>query len=118
MSEISAKILQSLPSQAERSEAYAGVSCCHKLSLFMRKIHDFFFTAKYRTIEEVPVCYLAMLPENDPQEMVALRQEMRRRFLQYFKDRSHAVIASSPVVPHDDPTLLFINSHFQGDDPF
>jgi len=37
-------------------------------------------------------------------------QEIRRQFLKYFKDQGHAVIASSPVVPHDDPTLLFINA--------
>lgn len=37
-------------------------------------------------------------------------QHIRRQFLQYFKDRQHAVIASSPVVPHDDPTLLFNNA--------
>lgn len=39
-----------------------------------------------------------------------LTQQIRRQFLQYFKDRQHAVIASSPVVPHDDPTLLFTNA--------
>lgn len=39
-----------------------------------------------------------------------LTQEIRRKFLQYFKERQHAVISSSPVVPHDDPTLLFTNA--------
>jgi len=39
-----------------------------------------------------------------------LSQEIRRKFLNYFKERGHAVIASSPVVPHDDPTLLFTNA--------
>ncbi|MCC5831543.1 MAG: alanine--tRNA ligase [Chlamydiales bacterium] len=39
-----------------------------------------------------------------------ISQEIRRRFLQYFKDKGHTVIPSSPVVPHDDPTLLFINA--------
>lgn len=37
-------------------------------------------------------------------------QEVRRQFLNYFKEYHHAVIASSPVVPHDDPTLLFTNA--------
>lgn len=37
-------------------------------------------------------------------------QDLRRRFLKYFKERGHAIIASSPVVPHDDPTLLFNNA--------
>lgn len=39
-----------------------------------------------------------------------LSQEMRRGFLKYFKERGHALIASSSVVPHDDPTLLFNNA--------
>lgn len=39
-----------------------------------------------------------------------LTQEIRRQFLQYFKDKQHAIIASSSVVPHEDPTLLFTNA--------
>lgn len=39
-----------------------------------------------------------------------LTQELRRAFLNYFKNKNHAVIPSSPVVPHDDPTLLFTNA--------
>lgn len=37
-------------------------------------------------------------------------QKIRSEFLNYFKNRGHSVIASAPVVPHDDPTLLFNNS--------
>lgn len=37
-------------------------------------------------------------------------QTIRRQFLQYFKKENHPIIASSSVVPHDDPTLLFINA--------
>jgi alanyl-tRNA synthetase len=39
-----------------------------------------------------------------------LSQEIRRGFLKYFKENGHAIVPSSPVVPHDDPTLLFINA--------
>ena len=39
-----------------------------------------------------------------------LTQEIRRKFLKYFKDRGHTVVPSSPVLPYDDPTLLFINA--------
>ena len=39
-----------------------------------------------------------------------LSQQIRRAFLQYFKTQSHAIIPSSPVVPHDDPTILFTNA--------
>ncbi len=39
-----------------------------------------------------------------------LSQDLRRSFLKYFQSQGHRVIPSSPVVPHDDPTLLFINA--------
>ena len=39
-----------------------------------------------------------------------ISQELRRSFLNYFKEKGHAIVASSSVVPHDDPTLLFINA--------
>ncbi len=39
-----------------------------------------------------------------------LSQEIRSAFLKYFRDQKHALIPSSPVVPHDDPTLLFTNA--------
>lgn len=37
-------------------------------------------------------------------------QDIRRQFLQYFKKQNHAIVSSAPVVPHDDPTLLFNNA--------
>ncbi|MCA1766007.1 MAG: alanine--tRNA ligase, partial [Desulfobulbaceae bacterium] len=36
--------------------------------------------------------------------------EIRARFLKYFGDRDHEIVAGSPLVPHDDPTLLFTNA--------
>ena len=39
-----------------------------------------------------------------------LTQMIRRKFLEYFKKKQHAIVPSSPVVPHDDPSLLFINA--------
>jgi alanyl-tRNA synthetase len=36
--------------------------------------------------------------------------EVRAAFLRYFEQRSHRVVRSSPLVPHDDPTLLFTNA--------
>ena len=37
-------------------------------------------------------------------------QEIRKRFLSYFKKKEHVLVPSSPTVPHDDPSLLFINA--------
>src|SRR5207248_1072351 len=36
--------------------------------------------------------------------------EIRASFLQYFKRNGHRVVQSSPLVPGDDPTLLFTNA--------
>ena len=36
--------------------------------------------------------------------------EIRSTFLKYFESKGHQVVASSPVVPGDDPTLLFTNA--------
>jgi len=36
--------------------------------------------------------------------------EIRSKFLKYFKDQQHRIVPSSPVVPHDDPTILFTNA--------
>ena len=36
--------------------------------------------------------------------------EIRRQFLQFFESKGHTIVASSPVVPGDDPTLLFTNA--------
>ena len=36
--------------------------------------------------------------------------EIRNQFLDYFKSKGHAIVASSPLVPGNDPTLLFTNS--------
>ncbi|RLB02326.1 MAG: alanine--tRNA ligase, partial [Deltaproteobacteria bacterium] len=36
--------------------------------------------------------------------------EIRRAFLEFFHERGHTIVKSSPLVPHDDPTLLFTNA--------
>ncbi len=36
--------------------------------------------------------------------------EIRKRFLEYFQERSHQIVDSSSLVPADDPTLLFVNA--------
>src|SRR5678815_2401806 len=36
--------------------------------------------------------------------------EIRDRFLKFFEERGHAIVPSSPLVPSNDPTLLFTNS--------
>ena len=36
--------------------------------------------------------------------------ELRDRFLRYFGKNAHTIVRSSPLVPANDPTLLFTNA--------
>ena len=36
--------------------------------------------------------------------------ELRAKFLKFFQSKGHQIVASSSLVPHDDPTLLFTNA--------
>ncbi|HYA48979.1 MAG TPA: alanine--tRNA ligase-related protein, partial [Burkholderiales bacterium] len=36
--------------------------------------------------------------------------EIRESFLQFFAARGHKVVPSSPLLPRDDPTILFTNA--------
>ena len=36
--------------------------------------------------------------------------EIRSTFLKFFESKGHQIVASSPVIPGDDPTLLFTNA--------
>jgi len=37
-------------------------------------------------------------------------QEIRQSFLNFFESKQHSIVKSAPVVPFDDPTLLFTNA--------
>ena len=36
--------------------------------------------------------------------------EIRQKFLDFFASKGHQIVASSSLVPHEDPTLLFTNA--------
>lgn len=40
-------------------------------------------------------------------------QEIRKAYLEFFKDRGHAIISRARIVPENDPTTLFTNSGMQ-----
>src|SRR6187549_2300344 len=42
--------------------------------------------------------------------MTASTNDIRRGFLDYFEKNGHARVQSAPLVPHNDPTLMFVNA--------
>jgi len=42
--------------------------------------------------------------------MVSNVADLRKAFLEYFQSQGHTLVASSPLVPANDPTLLFTNA--------
>lgn len=41
---------------------------------------------------------------------ISTASEIRHAFLDYFAKQGHEIVPSSPLVPHNDPTLLFTNA--------
>ena len=39
-----------------------------------------------------------------------LLNDIRKSFLNYFQNNNHKILPSSPLIPHNDPTLLFTNA--------
>lgn len=37
-------------------------------------------------------------------------QKIRQSFLTFFQDKGHTIVASAPLVPQNDPTLMFVNA--------
>lgn len=50
------------------------------------------------------------MTNNAPQVPYLSSNEIRERFLRYFQQHQHEIIASSSLIPDNDPTLLFTNA--------
>ena len=43
-------------------------------------------------------------------DLIMTPDEIRNRFLEFFRGKDHKIVKSIPVVPQGDPTLLFVNA--------
>ncbi|VVB00676.1 unnamed protein product [Arabis nemorensis] len=50
------------------------------------------------------------MPGSEPSEIQWSAKRVRDTYVDFFKGKSHKFWPSSPVVPHNDPTLLFANA--------
>ena len=53
--------------------------------------------------------YLNFRPDRHVDKMTSLN-DIRSTFLDYFGRHDHEIVDSSPLVPRNDPTLMFVNS--------
>ena len=42
--------------------------------------------------------------------MIKTSEQIRKAFLDYFQSKNHQVIKSSPLIPVNDNTLIFVNA--------
>ena len=72
-----------------------------------RGIHTTFIRAQSSSSRHRSQFKMASIAADAPQWNA---QQVRDTFIQFFKDRGHTFVKSSPVVPVNDPTLLFTNA--------
>src|SRR5206468_3380915 len=58
----------------------------------------------------VPSPYLAAVQQRIYMRWVTSTNDIRRGFLDYFERNGHALVPSAPLVPQNDPTLMFVNA--------
>nr|GLL19870.1 alanine--tRNA ligase-like [Ipomoea trifida] len=90
------------PSSSSHYPTYAAVPALDSL---LRRLH--FSPSPSTSIPSV-----ASQPQQQ-QEMAGLEwpsTKVRDTFIKFFESKAHTCVKSSPVVPHNDPTLLFANA--------
>jgi alanyl-tRNA synthetase len=62
----------------------------------------------YRLTLKIPRLCVDPLPTKSP--LMTSTNDIRRSFLDYFGAAGHSIVPSAPLVPHNDPTLMFVNA--------
>ncbi|AHB09781.1 Alanine--tRNA ligase [Zymomonas mobilis subsp. mobilis str. CP4 = NRRL B-14023] len=81
----------------------------------MRKINThtlYFFVCLYCFYAHRVLWLLAIkLPVSSVGGLIMITtNEIRRSFLEYFEKNGHRIVPSAPLVPQNDPTLMFVNA--------
>lgn len=101
---------------------YHHISFCKskkKLISFVSKI-DYLSFIQITTFENVKLFFyitlktlnlhLIKIVKSKAIYSIMTSQEIRQKFLDYFKSKEHLIVPSAPIVLKDDPTLMFSNS--------
>ncbi|XP_010479473.1 PREDICTED: alanine--tRNA ligase [Camelina sativa] len=70
-------------------------------------LSHFRFSSSYSSSTSSSV---AVMPGSEPSEIQWPARRVRDTYFDFFKGKGHKFWPSSPVVPHNDPTLLFANA--------
>jgi hypothetical protein len=68
-----------------------------------KEIERLFFLVFIFSLLRVVVCIVFKLP-------IVIEMRLRKLFLDYFASHNHLVMNSSPLVPQNDPSLLFTSA--------
>ncbi|ESQ30458.1 hypothetical protein EUTSA_v10011205mg [Eutrema salsugineum] len=68
------------------------------------------FLSQFRFSSSSSASSVAVMPGSEPSEIQWPARRVRDTYFDFFKGKGHKFWPSSPVVPHNDPTLLFANA--------
>src|SRR5260370_4739587 len=105
---------------SHRKKTWPG-KCQLRLRCIQRRVSRSTITLPWRQRGAIAV----MRSANRPRGPIALNlirpvtgNEIRTRFLEHFASREHLVLPSAPLVPHGDPSTLFISAGMQPLKPY
>lgn len=73
---------------------------------------------RHRSYLLAPLIHSSSMSSNSPYTGPWTSSNVRKQFFDFFKEKHHTFVPSSPTIPYDDPTLLFANAGMNQVDSF
>lgn len=68
------------------------------------------FLCRFNRTNKYKNCFVQTVKINKTYHKNMTSREIRRQFLDFFKEKGHKIVPSAPMVIKDDPTLMFTNA--------